>query len=608
MRRWIKMLLVALLILILAGAVFLVPTLWFKPWSIDHFYARVFLTFAFRRPMTLSQLRILEPMGLGFHSNDLDDFSMRFELSEAAWLDRQLAILRRYDRGSMSPSQRLSADVLEWFLADQQEGNRFMFYDYPVNQMAGIQSGLPDFMINIHQIDGPDDADNYIARVSKFDVALDQVVEGLEHREQLGVVPPRFVIEHVLKQVREFVGQPARANALFANFERKVAELEALVPDRREPLLRRLEEQMETTVYPAYRRLIAYLEHLEPIATTDDGVWKLPNGEAYYAYRLRSSTTTDMTPAQVHGLGLAQVAQIQGEMREILRSQGRPDADLAAAMHALHQEERFLYPDTDDGRQRILSDYQAIIDEINAGMGQLFDVRPEASVKVERVPEFRQATAPGAYYQPGSFDGARPGVFYANLRSVKEIPRFGMRTLAYHEAIPGHHFQIGIAQELTEIPFFRRIIPFTAYVEGWALYAEQVAAENGFEADPYDRLGYLTGQLFRASRLVVDTGIHYKRWTREQAIQYMLEATGMPESDVVAEVERYIVIPGQACAYKVGQLKILELRQRARERLGPRFDVKQFHNVVLTNGALPLSILERVVDEWIGAQDRPAGG
>ena len=288
-----------------------------------------------------------------------------------------------------------------------------------------------------------------------------------------------------------------------------------------------------------------------------------------------------------------------GEMLEILRKEGYPTENFGETMQALNAEPRFLYPDTDDGRAQILADYQTIIDDIDGNMGEFFAKRPAAKVSVERVPEFKEETAPGAYYNPPPFDGSKPGIFYANLRSVKEIPKFGMRTLAYHEAIPGHHYQIARAQELEGVPFFRKVIPFTAYVEGWALYAEQVAAEQGFMDDPFDRLGFLTAQLFRANRLVVDTGIHHKRWTRQQAIDYMLANTGMPRTDVVAEIERYIVMPGQALAYKVGQLEILRLRDKARSELGDAFDIKAFHETLLENGALPLSLLGQVVDDYI---------
>lgn len=425
------------------------------------------------------------------------------------------------------------------------------------------------------------------------------MIEGLEHRQQLGIVPPRFVIDHVLREMSELVAPAPREMVLYTHFADTTAQIEGLDPDRREALLTELATRIEDTVVPAYARLIAFFERQREIATTDDGVWKLPDGEAFYNWALRHHTTTDLTADEIHRLGLAEVDRIQREMKAILEAEGYPTDDLAATMNALNEEERFLYPDTDAGREQILADYQAVIDEIDAGLDGLFDVRPTVGVEVHRVPEFRQETAPGAYYNTPPFDGSKPGIFYANLRDVKEIPKFGMRTLAYHEAIPGHHFQLALAQNITGVPFFRKVVPFTAYSEGWALYAERVAAEHGFQSDPYDRLGYLTAEIFRAVRLVVDTGIHAKRWTREEALDYMLANTGMPRGDVVAEIERYIVNPGQACAYKVGQLKILELRQRAERRMGDAFDIREFHNVVLLDGALPLSILERQVEDWI---------
>jgi uncharacterized protein (DUF885 family) len=602
MRRWKKIVLATLGGLVLAAAVFLIPTLWFKPWFINHFYMRLFLSFTLKHPMMLSGLRVLEPMGLDFHSDELDDVSVAFELQEAEWLDRQIEILRSYDREAMTEKEKLSYDTLEWFLADQQKENqRFMFHDYPLNQTAGVHRMLPNFMMNVHQINKPRDAENYIARVSKFGVFFDQVLEGLKQREERGIVPPRFVITNVLQQMREFIEKPPRENPLYTHFESKVKELKDLDAAARQALLDRLAAALENTVYPVYGRLIDYFAYLEPIATTDDGAWKLPD-EAFYAHQLRSYTTTDLTADEIHELGLREVERLQEEMRAILRAEGYPTQDVGAVMQRLSKELRFLYPDTDEGRQQVLADYQAIIDHINGKLEAIFDVRPEAGVQVEAVPEFQQANAAAAYYQPPPLDRSKPGTFFVNLRDVKEIPKFGMRTLAYHEAVPGHHFQIGIAQELKGVPFFRRIIPFGAYVEGWALYAERVAAEHGFQKGPYDRLGHLQSQLFRAVRLVVDTGIHHKRWAREQAIAYMLKNTGSPEGEVVTEIERYIVWPGQACGYMVGQLKILELRRKAQERLGDRFDLREFHNVILTNGALPLSILERVVDAWLDSK------
>jgi uncharacterized protein (DUF885 family) len=272
---------------------------------------------------------------------------------------------------------------------------------------------------------------------------------------------------------------------------------------------------------------------------------------------------------------------------------------LGDVLRALHREERFTHPDSDEGRQTILVEYQRILDEAAPRLPPLFGRLPRAPVRVERVPAFREAGAAGAYYWPPPLDGSRPGVFYANLRDPREVARFGMRTLAYHEAIPGHHLQIALAQEMEGVPLFRRVVPFTAFVEGWALYAERLAAEQGWHPTPFDRLGQLVAEVFRAARLVVDTGLHAKRWTREQAVDYMLRNTGMGETEVAAEVERYIVLPGQACAYKVGQMKILELRERARSALGPRFDLRTFHDRVLGQGSLPLELLEEEIDAWI---------
>jgi uncharacterized protein (DUF885 family) len=606
MRRWLKILAVAVALVLAAAATFLVPTIWFKPWSIDHFYARVFLTFALKRPMMLSQMRILEPMGLTFHNDDLNDFSTEFALREARRLESELAVLRSYDRASMSPSQALSYDVLEWFMANAHEGARWMFHDYPVNQMSGIQSYLPDFMVNIHHVGGAADARDYVARVSKFGAAYDQIIESLRERELRGVVPPRFVIEKVLVQMRKMAAAPPEEDPLHARLAEKLKAVAGIEDSEREEILGRLRAEIAGTVRPAFGRLITELGRLKDVATADDGVWMLPDGDAYYAYRLRTFTTTRMSPGEVHELGLREVDRLRAEMRALLDRQGHASEALREAMTRLNHEERFLYPDTDPGKAAILADYQAIIDDVDGKLSGLFDVRPSVGVKVERVPEFQEADNAAAYYQQPALDGSRPGVFFVNLRKVSDVIRFRMRTLAYHEAIPGHHFQIAVQQGLRELPFFRRVIPFTAYVEGWALYAERLAAENGFQDDPYDRLGYLSDQMLRAVRLVVDTGIHARRWTREEAVRYMLDNTGMPETEAVAEVERYVVMPGQACAYMVGMLKILSLREKARERLGERFDIRQFHNVVLTNGAVPLEILERLVDDWIASRARAA--
>ena len=317
-------------------------------------------------------------------------------------------------------------------------------------------------------------------------------------------------------------------------------------------------------------------------------------------YALRHHTTTDMTAEEIHQIGLAEVDRILADMRSILDGLGHTEGSVGEIMATLGREERFLYPDTKASREVILDRYREIIEEVYTKLGPAFEITPSASVEVRRVPEFKEATSAGAYYNIPAMDGSRPGVFYANLRDVRDIAKYGMKTLAYHEAVPGHHFQLAIQQEMQGVPQFRQVLTFTAFVEGWALYSERLAGEYGFyEGDPYGDLGRLQAELFRSVRLVVDTGIHHKRWKRERAIEYMLETTGMAQKDVTAEIERYIVMPGQACAYKIGQMKFLEFRERAQTELGDAFDIREFHSVVLGGGAMPFEILERQVDAYI---------
>ena len=433
---------------------------------------------------------------------------------------------------------------------------------------------------------------------------FDQVLEGLALREGKGVIPPRFVIERVLIEMRGFAGKPTVENPLYKNFAGKVEALAGLSQDEKQALVERCARAIESGVLPAYRKLIAFFDGQLARSTTDDGVWKLPDGAAYYAYRLRSETSTRMTPQAVHDLGLSEVARIYDEMKSILTAQGRlqPGETAGRALARLAKDPQFLYPNTDEGRKTALADYTRMIEDQLARSRALIGLIPKAPIEVRRVPEFKEATTPAAYYTSPALDGTRPGIFYANLRDMNEVPKFGMRTLSVHEGVPGHHFQIALAQQQGG-PTFRTVLPFTAYSEGWALCAEWLGTELGlYKDDPYSDLGRLRDEMLRAARLVVDSGIHSRRWTRERAIAYMLEKTGMPERVVVSEIERYIVNPGQACAYKVGMLSIRAARERAHAALGPRFDTaaeKAFHDVVLGGGALPLEVLDEQVDTWI---------
>jgi uncharacterized protein (DUF885 family) len=607
MKRVLKWVLRSLLLLLVLGGVFFVHVWYFKPVSINLYYNRVFLRFALDNPEILTSLRLLDQFGIDFHADELADGSLAQEERQRARLREDYETFKRYDRSKYTGQELLSYDIWDYFFRTQLEGDPWRHHDFPVNQMFGIQAMLPSFMSDQHLVERERDARNYIARLDKFPTRFSQLLEGLRLREEKGILPPKFTVEKVLVQMRGFIEPKPAEHLLVTSLQQKLDKLpeSKLSASERKALLEDATRAVEQSVYPAYRELIRYFEALQPKATSNDGVWRLPDGAACYAHRVKANTTTELSPEQIHQIGLAEVARIAAEMDLILHNAGYVEGTLGARVQKLSKSPEQLYPDTDAGREQVLKDYQAIIDEISAGLDPYFAVKPKVGVVVKRVPEFSEKTAPGAYYQRPSMDGKRPGVFFANLRNLAEIPRFGMRTLAYHEAVPGHHFQSTITQELEGLPLFRRIVPFTAYSEGWGLYAERLAWEAGFQKNPLDDLGRLQAEMFRAVRLVVDTGMHHKRWSREQAIQYMLEHTGMGEGEVTAEIERYLVSPGQALAYKVGMLKILELREKARSALGPRFDIREFHDEVLKNGALPMPILERVIDDYIArAQKR----
>ena len=586
-----------------AGAVLLTQTWLSKPLKLEWFYLRAFTSFALKSPEMLSSMRLLPPW-LDFYSSRLDDVSPAARRAQLEEMKDDLAMLERYDRNDLGREAQLSYDTLHYYLANQVEGERFLLHDFLVNQVHGVQSALPEFMADVHPVRTRGEADDYIARLHKFPAKFAQLIEGMQAQEKAGIRPPHFLVEKVLTQMQGFAGRPARDNLLYTSFK---AKLDAIPPaqlsdNARAELLRQAAEAVQGSVYPAYAALISYFARLEPRAQANNGAWSLPDGDAYYAWCVRKHTSTNLTPARVHELGLADVGRLEGMMDRILRTQGMSEGSVGERMQRLARDPHYHYPNNAAGRQAMLADYRAIMDEAEQKLSRVFDARPRTRVEVRPVPEGSQETAPSAYYVPGAFDGSRPGVFYANMRAMDEMPKFGMRNAAFHEVMPGHHFQISLAQEMKNVPFFRRVIGFSAYQEGWALYAERLAAEMGLEPEPLDQLGRLRDDMMRAVRLVVDTGIHYKRWTREQAIEYMQDYTGMGEKEVTAEVERYFVDPGQALAYKVGMLTILGLREHARQELGEKFDLTQFHHEVLSHGALPMTVLERVIDDWIAAR------
>jgi uncharacterized protein (DUF885 family) len=552
--------------------------------DIDAFFEASYTKLLLRDPELVTELGLAETLETG--NDQLTDISDAYVHETQALEVAILDLLSRYDRAELTPEQQLSADIYAWYLEDRIAGHAFMYNDYPVTHfITGIQNQLLQFFTDIHPVTNRQDAEDYIARLSQVDTKFEQLVEGLKLREEAGVVLPKFIVQWVLHDLRSMAGSEPRATPLYTAFEEKVNALEGLSDTEKQALLGDAEEEIEKSVIPAYQALVDYLEHLETVATDDVGVWKFSDGEAYYTYALRHHTTTDMTADEIHELGLQELERIHAEMRTLFDELGYPeDESLPELINRLAVDGGFYKG------EEIVAGYEAIIEEADREVGVAFDLRPSADVVVIGGPT-------GGYYVPPAVDGSRPGYFYAS--AVGSQPKFSMPTLAYHEAIPGHHFQLAIAQEL-DLPTFRRGVSFTAYAEGWALYAERLTWELGFyEDDPYGDLGRLEAEAFRAARLVVDTGIHAKGWTYDQAVSYMYENTGLPRDMVEFEVSRYVTWPGQATAYKVGMIEMLELRQQAMDRLGDRFDLKEFHNVVLGSGGMPLGILERVVDDYI---------
>ncbi|PYJ86153.1 MAG: DUF885 domain-containing protein, partial [Verrucomicrobia bacterium] len=544
-RRILKWTLRVVALLVIVLAVFLINLIWFRPWSLNLFYEKVFAQVLFDEPELLSSIGLVERFGLTGHSAKLGDASPAHQQRFFDRAKKDLADLRAYPLEKQDASQTLSTHILEWYLTQQIEGEKFQWHNYPVNQLFGVQSEFPSFMANTHRLLAPRDCEYYRQRLMAVGTKFDQLIESLKVREQKGILPPRFVVEKVLTEMNNFVAQPPAENILATSFKTRAAKIEGLSDEQRLAFQKRIETAITGDVYFAYRKLIDYCNAVLPKTTTDDGVWKLPDGDAFYAYALRRSTTTTLNPEEVHNLGLREVTRIEGEMRALLDANGFAGRPIGEAMDALGKDQRFLFPNDDKGRADALAEYTRLIDDAIERSRLLFATVPKAKIEVRRVPVFKEATSPGAYYNGASLDGTRPGVFYANLRDMNEIPKWSMHRLAYHEGVPGHHWQIATAQELKGLPQFRKLIPFTAYQEGWALYTEWLAKEAGwYDGDPFGDLGRLQAELFRAVRLVVDTGIHAKRWPREQAITYMRDKTGMGEKEVTAEIERYIVNPG----------------------------------------------------------------
>ncbi|TPN82179.1 DUF885 domain-containing protein [Aquimarina algicola] len=547
---------------------------------------------------------------LGMKTEDYgkwDDMSSKKDAENLSRAKKRLSYLKdSVDTSQLDKATLLSYTLMKQRLENEIEDFKYRFYNYPVNQMHGIQAEIPAFLINMHRISNKSDAEAYISRLDGMDELFAQVISNIKIREKNGVLPPKFVFTKVLNDCKNIIkGKPfdtsKNESTLLADFKSKIAKLDFSEEEQKE-LVANAEKALLEGVKPAFDSLITLLNGQQQRATTEDGCWKFPKGTAFYNNALKRTTTTDMTAEEIHQLGLKEVERIHNEMKAIMK-QVAFDGTLQDFFTFMKEDKQFYFSNTKEGKEEYLGEAVKLIDSMKSRLDELFITKPKADIIVKAVEPFREKSAGKAFYQRGTPDGSRPGTYYANLYDMEAMPRYQMEALAYHEGIPGHHMQISIAQELQGIPKFRKFGGYTAYTEGWGLYNELLPKEIGFYSDPYSDFGRLAMELWRACRLVVDTGIHAKKWTREEGIKYYTTNTPNAESDVIKMVERHIVMPSQATAYKIGMNKILELRENAKKELQDQFDIREFHDVVLTNGAVPLNVLEELVKDWIASKN-----
>jgi uncharacterized protein (DUF885 family) len=560
-------------------------------------------------PERCTALAVSEEQAGGRYIDRLGDASKDGMRRYRGVLEAALNDLNGVNRDRLSAQDAVTLDVVKTSFENSVASMRYEVgggagAPYVVTQLTGYYTDFPDFMDSQHPLRTRDEAEAYMTRLDAYAGALDQETAIIAEDAAAGVIAPDFAVDKALVQLSQFASTAPGETVLVQSLARRLPENAEIPEAERAGFASRAEAIVRNQIMPAYQRQIEALQRVHPQAVHDAGIWRLPQGAEMYAAALRQRTTTTMTPDEIHETGVELIAQFNGEMDAILRAQGMTRGSVAERIQALSRRPDQLYPNTDAGRDQILADLNTQTQAIVSMMPQAFNTLARAQLEIKRVPAYTEAGAPGGYYQRAALDGSRPGAYYINLRDTREWPRFTLPTLNYHEGVPGHHWQISIQQESGSIPFIRSaLLGFSAFSEGWALYAEQLADELGVYADnPLGKLGYLQSATFRASRLVVDTGMHHKRWSREQAIQSMMEATGDQESSVTTEIERYCVWPGQACSYMVGRQEINRLRQQAIQALGDRFDLKAFHDTMLANGAVPLSVLERIVQEWTSAQ------
>ncbi len=606
MKTILKFIKYSLTLVVAISGLYLINLFLMKPVSIDHYLGKEVVMEMLDSPEMLTYLGILDRFNfITNHQSKLSDEGLE-ELEEGLEEMRQAKkILESYDDSQLSQQQSISKKIALFDLNNNiKQQEQFPFHNFPLNQIGGIHLNMIQFMTDIHPIRSGSEAAAYIDRMNMLDEVFESQMEILNAQKEAGIFPPRFVFDHVIRQLNEFLEGSKGSNPIRDVFQRKISEID-LSEEAQAELMSDLDSAMQTSVKPGFNLLLDFMMETLPMANPNDGAWSLPNGDEFYALRLKAQTTTDYTAEEIHNIGLSEVDRISKRMQAILSELNYGDNLIVGEMmNKLNEDSQFLYADTPDRKSIVVNDYNDIVEETWLAAADSFHKMPESTVEVRAVPEYSEQNEAGGYYMSPALDGSRPGVFYANLYDIKQTPTYSMRALAFHEAIPGHHLQNALNMENEELTLFRRFGYYTsAFGEGWALYSERLSLELGMAKSLYDELGVLQSELFRAVRLVVDTGLHYKRWTREEAMDYMKTTTGMSDAEVVAEIERYIVWPGQACSYKVGMLKILELREKAQTEMGDSFDIRDFHSAVLDNGEPPLFIVEELVNEMINTNN-----
>ena len=546
------------------------------------------------------------PQGKAYRGVRDGDYGKWNDPSDAAEIadfergQKALATMKaRFDPARLSPEDRLSYRLFEYQAERAARVHPYRKNEYIFDQMNGAQSQMPAFLINIHRVASKSDAESYVQRLQAMGPQMDGLIAEARSRAEAGVMPPKWVYPFVLDDARNVIkGAPFDEGApstLLADLAKKVEALDIPAPEKA-VLIEAGRQALLTSVKPAYQRLIAEMERQQAIAPADDGIWRLKDGAAYYAQLLANYTTTDLSADQIHQIGLDNVARIHGEMRVIMDKVGFKGS-LQDFFAFVRTDDRFYFKTRED----YLATVDARLKAMQAKLPEYFGTLPKAPLTVKAVEAFREKSAGKAFYQSPAPDGSRPGTYYVNLYNLKDMASTELEALAYHEGVPGHHLQRAVQTELGDLPPFRRFGGVTAYTEGWGLYSEELGKDMGFYEDPYSDFGRLGMELWRACRLVVDTGIHHKRWSREQAIQYLTDNTPNPAGDISKAIERYVVYPGQATAYMIGKLKIMELREKAQKALGAKFSFARFHDAVLQSGPVPLTVLEERIDGWIAA-------